>query len=308
MSILYLLKKVAATLLTAIMLLFSITHLSAEPYETKKPDEVKLNFTVISDCHIEGPDVEFTFLDTYRVFAKILCGAKKANNGNDAIVFLGDNTMNGQNIENMLFFGGVRMLRPAEEIIVAAGNHDLSNDQGEYSKFVDRFIGYSNSFLSAELTTPYFFRIINGCYFIMLSSEETTVDTMYLSDEQLLWLEDILKQADEADAPIFVISHHPADYLEDREPDELTDILKDYDNLLYFCGHTHHEISSDSIYNLNGVNCINLPRCTEWKAEGYDTGIGAQVEVYEKEILVRIRDYYDGLWLEGHEYSYPVEK
>ncbi len=308
MSFVFIIKKLVSMVITAVMLTLSVASLPAESYEAKRPNDVKLNFTVLSDCHIEGVDVEFTFTDTYKVFAKILSSAKKAEKGNDAIVFLGDNTMNGQDIENMLFFGGVNAIRPADEIIVAAGNHDLSNGEGSYDEFSKRFLGYNNAFFSDNLQKPYFHKVINGCYFIVLSSEEALVNTMYLSDEQLTWLQELLRKADEENAPIFVMAHHPADYLEGRDYYELTDILNDYDNLLYFCGHTHAEFTQNSVYTLGGVNCINLPRCTEYKTEGYDTGIGAQVELYDDEILVRIRDYYDGVWLEEYEYSYPIEK
>lgn len=307
MTLTFVFKKIIAIAITAIMLTLSISSCSGS-HTAKNPDEVKLNFTVLSDCHIEGPDVEFTFIDTYKVFTKILKDAKSVEGGNDAIVFLGDNTMNGQDIESMLFYGAVSWLKPADEILVAAGNHDLSNGEGTYAEFSERFMGYNNAFFGDGLTKLYFYKVINGCYFIVLSSEDVTVNTMYLSDGQLTWLKGLLTEADEKGAPIFVMAHHPADYLEGREYDELTDILNDYDNLLYFCGHTHAEFSAQSIYELDGVNCINLPRCTEYKTEGYDTGIGAQVEVYEDEVVVRIRDFYDGLWLDEGEYSYSIEK
>lgn len=307
MTFVYALKRLVAMAVTVIMLAFSISA-CPKSHEAKNSDDVKLNFTVLSDCHIEGMDVEFTFIDTYKVFTKILRDAKAAEGGNDAIVFLGDNTMNGQDIENMLFFGGINAVKPAENILVAAGNHDLSNGEGAYSEFVERFLGYNNAFFSDNLTKPYFYKVINGCYFILLSSEDATVNTMYLSDEQLTWLKGVLEEADKQDAPIFVMAHHPVYYLENMDYMELSEILNDYNNLIYFCGHTHYEFTAGSVYEWNGVNCVNLPRCTEWKTEDYDTGIGAQVEVYEDEILVRIRDFYDGIWLTEYEYSYPTQK
>lgn len=301
----FVLKKIIAVILSAFMLVLSFSA-APEKHEAKNPNELKSTFTVLSDAHIEGLDVEFTFIDTYKVFAKILRDAKAMDSGNDAIVFLGDNTMNGQDIENMLFFGGLNNINPAEEIIVAPGNHDISNGEGSYSEYLSRFLGYNNIFFSDGLTTPYFCKIVDGNYFIILSTEETTVDYMYITDEQIEWLKGLLEQAEEDGAPIFVMCHYPVNYLQDRDTDELSEILNDYDNLLYFCGHTHFEYSEHSVYEYNGVNCINLPRSTEWKTEGYDTGIGAQVEVYEDEVLVRIRDFYDSIWLD--EFSYPIEK
>lgn len=296
-------KKLISMALTVLMLAMSVT-LPGGFHESKNPDELKATFTVLSDTHIEGPDTEFTFIDTYKVFTKILLDAKSVKGGNDAIVFLGDNTMNGQDIESMLFFGAVNAINPADEIIVAAGNHDFSNGAGDYNEHLERYLGYNNAFFTDNLTKPYFYNVINGCYFITLSTEDATVNTMYITDEQIAWLQGLLEEADEADAPVFVMNHYPVYYLEGRGYNELSDVLNDYDNLVYFCGHTHSEYSEGSVYEYNGVSCVNLPRCTEYKTEGYDTGIGAQVEVYEDEIVVRIRDFYDGIWLD--EYSYTV--
>lgn len=308
MTISFTIRKFFSIALAAVMLTVFCISLPVKEHDVKNADEVKAVFSVLSDCHIEGVDSEFTFQETYKVFAKILRDVRKVQGGNDAVVFLGDNTMNGQHIENSLFFGTINALRPAKEILVAAGNHDFSNGTGTYEEFSKRFLGYNNAFFTENLTVPYFCKVINGCYIVVLSSEDVTVNTMYLSDTQLAWLKEVLDEAAENKAPIFVMAHHPANYLEGRQATELTDILNDYDNLLYFCGHTHSEISAGSIYNIDGVNCVNLPRCTEWKTEGYNTGVGAQVEVYEDEIVVRIRDFYDSVWLDEYETSYSVVK
>lgn len=308
MTLSYPMRKVISVIVTFVMLTVFCVSLPIEQHDVKNAEEVKTVFSVLSDVHVEGVDKEFTFQETYKVFARILRDAKKVEGGSDAVVFLGDNTMNGQHIENTLFFGLVNALRPAKEVLVAAGNHDLSNDTGTYAEFSERFLGYNNVFFSKDLTVPYFCKVINGSYFVLLSTEETTVDTMYLSDTQIEWLRGVLDEAAEKNAPIFVMAHHPADLLEGRDATELTDILNDYNNLLYFCGHTHKEFDADSIYTLDGVNCINLPRSTEWKTEGYNTGIGAQVEVYEDEVVVRIRDYYDSEWLDEYEGHYPIVK
>lgn len=307
MTMFYPLTKLISKVLTILMLFLSLTSGAGVAHEAKKPDELKTTFSVLSDCHIEGLDKEFTFIDTYKVFSRILDDASKMEGGNDAAVFLGDNTMNGQHIENLLFFGAVDTVKPAEKIIVAAGNHDLSNGEGTYEEFKQRFLGYNNAFFTDGIAEPYFYNIVDGSYIICLSSEDATVDTMYLSDTQLEWLRGLLDEASAAGAPIFVMAHHPATYLEGRDVYDLVDLLNDYDNLLYFCGHTHEEFSESSVYTVGGVNCINLPRCTEYKSEGYDTGIGAQVEVYEDEVVVRIRDFYDGKWVEGAEYTYAID-
>ncbi|MBR2417608.1 MAG: hypothetical protein IKB12_03150, partial [Clostridia bacterium] len=93
-------------------------------------------------------------------------------------------------------------------------------------------------------------------------------------------------------------------YIQNGEYTRLSDVIDDYDNLLYFCGHTHAPLSSSSVSVVNGVQQINIPKSTEHATEGYECGIGAVVEVYDGEVLLRIRDFDDGKWVEGYEYSY----
>ena len=304
MTMLYLLGKAIASVLAVLMTFLTLGSGTGESHEVKKPEEFPVVFSVLSDAHIEGLDQEFTFTKSYGVLTRVLDDVSLLGGRNDALVFLGDNTMNGQNIENLLFYGAVSSMNAADKVIVAAGNHDFSNGEGNYEEYKNRFLYYNNAFFTENLTTPYYYNVVKGCYIICLSSEDATVNTMYLSDTQLHWLKGVLDEAAEKNAPIFVMSHHPADYLEGRDSDELTDILNDYDNLLYFCGHTHIEYSESSVYTLNGVNCINLPKVTHKDENG--TGIGAQVEVYDDEVIVRIRDFYNGCYLEGQEFSYPL--
>lgn len=296
------LRKIVSMFLTIFMLLLSFTFVD-ETYQVKNPHEVKLNFTVFSDCHIEGNN-----LKTYQVLTKMLLSASKNETENDAVVFLGDNVMNGQEIESIFFYGLVDAITPAEQVVVATGNHDFGNGEGDYNTLLNRFMDYNNMFFDAELTKPYYYRVINGCYFIVLGNDDDYVNTCYLSDEQLDWLKGVLAEASESGNPIFVFNHHPIYYLEGREYYELSDILNDYENLLYFCGHTHLEMTESSFSNFDGVDTIWLPRSTEHAYEDYDSGVGVQVEVYEDEVLVRARSFYEDRWIENLEYSYPIVK
>ncbi len=275
-----------------------------DKHEAKRPDEVKTSFSVVSDCHIEGNNYE-----TFKVFTKILKDAE-ATDKKDAMVFLGDNTMNGQEIESIFFFTALRFANPADNLIVAAGNHDYSNGEGDYQEHLNRYLKYNNNVLGAKIDKPYFYKVINGCYFVVLSSEDKSVNNMYITDTQLNWLDGVLAEADSKGAPIFVFNHHPSLYVQYDRMYDLNNVLKKYDNLLYFSGHTHNALSGDTVTTIDGVNHINLPKVTEhaYGQDVYDCGIGAVVEVYENEVLLRIRDFYDGKWVEEYEYSYPIVK
>lgn len=299
MDVLNFIKHVIATVLTLIMLPVTFMMPPTDSYEAKDADKLITSFTVLSDIHIEGNNYP-----TFREFSEILKEVHNAED-NDTLVFLGDNTMNCQDIESIFFYGALKAANPADNLVIVPGNHDFGNGTGDYEMYRDRFLKYAN-FAGADIDSPYFYKVIDGCYFIVLATESDTVNDMNISDAQLQWLKGVLDEAAKTDRPIFVFNHHPINYIQNGEYTRLSDVIDDYDNLLYFCGHTHAPLSSSSVSVVNGVQQINIPKSTEHATDGYECGIGAVVEVYEDEVLLRIRDFDDGKWVEGYEYSYPI--
>ena len=297
MEVLNFVKHVIATVLTLILLPVTFIMPPTESYEAKNPDELKTSFTVLSDIHIEGNNYP-----TFQRFSKIL---KEVHNSkdNNSLVFLGDNTMNGQDIESIFFYTALKVAKPADNLVIVPGNHDFGNGTGDYEKYADRFVRYAN-FAGADLDSPYFYKVIDGYYFIVLATESDTVNGIDISDAQLAWLKGVLDEASKEDKPIFVLNHHPVDYIEYGSYTRISDVIDDYENVLYFSGHTHAELSDYSVSVVNGVQQINFPKATEYVTEGYETGVGAVVEVYENEVLLRFRDFDDGEWIEGYEYTF----
>lgn len=299
MDVLNFIKHVIATVLTLIMLPVTFMMPPTDSYEAKDADKLITSFTVLSDIHIEGNNYP-----TFREFSEIL---KEVHNSedNDTLVFLGDNTMNCQYIESIFFYGALKAANPADNLVIVPGNHDFGNGTGDYEMYRDRFLKYAN-FAGADIDSPYFYKVIDGCYFVVLATESDTVNDMNISDAQLQWLKGVLDEAAKTDKPIFVFNHYPVNYIQNGEYTKLSDVIDDYDNLLYFCGHTHAPLSSSSVSVVNDVQQINIPKSTEHATEDYECGIGAVVEVYDSEVLVRFRDFDDGKWVEGYEYSYPI--
>lgn len=295
-SILYSAKHIIATVLTLIMLPMTFMMPPTDSYEAKDPDNLKTSFTVLSDTHIEGNNYP-----TVREYSEILKAVHNSED-TDALVFLGDNTMNGQDIESIFFYGGLRAAKPAENLIIAPGNHDFGNGNGGYETYKERFIKYAN-LAGCDIDNTYYYKVVDGYYYIVLSTESDTVNDMDISDTQLQWLKSVLDEATKDNKPAFVISHYPVNYIENGESDRLSDVLNDYENVIYFCGHTHWELSDYTYSEINGVKSINLPKATEHGIEGYETSIGAVVEVYENEVLIRVRDFDDGEWVEGYEFT-----
>ena len=221
----------------------------------------------------------------------------------DAVVYTGDNVMNGQFLENLFFYSAVKAVNPAENNIVLVGNHDLGNGAGDHVKSRGDFITNNNLYLGNKIDDIYYYRVINGCYMICIATEVGDPSRFEVSDEQYLWLEGVLKEAKEADAPVFVFAHFPIRDISQGGA-KFAELLKQYNVALYAHGHYHNDLVSGNFYNWGGINSVNLPRATETK--DYEGGDGIVVEVYENEILVRGRDFIKGEWIDGLEYTYSI--
>ena len=211
--------------------------------------------------------------------------------------------MNGQELESFFFYTAVEKINPARENLVALGNHDVGNGEGDYNKLCERFLKYNSDYLGNHIEKPYYYKILNGCYMIFLATEDMSVNTAYISEEQYSWLIKLLARAEEAGAPTFIFHHHPLIMTKVIDKYILADLIRDYDNLIYFNGHTHLELGEFSFWRRDGVNTVYLPRSI---GGGYPDGDGMVVEVYPDEIIVRCRNFIDGRWLLIQEQRYPI--
>jgi len=269
----------------------------------KDPDNLKLNFSVLSDSHIET-----TNPTRYKIFARCLQDVTKNKSGNDAVIFLGDNTMNGQTLENMFFHGTASLVLKDQKVLPVVGNHDIGNGEGDYETLQNRWYSFTKAFFDLSLQHPYYYEVIDGCYFIVLGMEAQLVYDMVITEAQFNWLKNVLALAADSGKPVFVFSHYPADDACDENwnyTNRLVDMLAEYNktnDLFYFCGHTHMPLYLFwSFHTGNGFPETYLPRLTELGGEDDNeifgnSGIGIEVEVYENEVVIRGRDFYTGEW------------
>jgi 3',5'-cyclic AMP phosphodiesterase CpdA len=289
------LKDLLATVMILLTMFSPAFGSKAESYSAERPDELITSFAVVSDIHVETNHPE-----PYNSLKGVLQGIKVGKDI-DAVVYTGDNVMNGQVLEDVFFYSAVRAVMPAKNNYVITGNHDLGNGEGDYSKFRSNFILFNKLVLGNDIDELYYYKVVNGCYMIFMSSEDLCVGDYVISDEQLNWLKCVLDKAQAENAPILVFNHHPIYLVRDRDYREIAWLLQKYDNLVYFHGHYHNQLTTDSFYEWHGVDCINVPRATE--NSDYDPGSGLVVEVYEDEIVVRSRDFIKGEWMDFR-YSY----
>ncbi|MBR4727855.1 MAG: metallophosphoesterase [Clostridia bacterium] len=289
--------RTVAALLVGVLLLF-VGMTPGGQYDVRDPAACVTHFTVLSDAHIEGNN-----FPRYQVFARAMQDVKKNQSGNAAVVFLGDSTMNGKVIENLLFYGTVRAFLKNENMLPVVGNHDIGNGEDDYETLQNRWYTFTEAFFGLKLTQPYYCININGCCYIMLGTESQEVNEMCISEAQFAWLEEILWYAEDTGRPAFVFSNYPTDDVVDENgnpTDRLTMMLTDYNktnDLFCFVGHTHMPLS----FHNDGFPEIYLPRLTELGGEDdreptSHTGVGLEVEAYDTEVVLRARDFYRGEW------------
>lgn len=275
----------------------------SQPYDVTDPETCVLNLSVFSDVHVESNN-----FPRFKVFADSLRGAMQNKSGSDAFIFLGDSTMNGQSLENMIFHGTAAQILKDQKIITVAGNHDFGNENGDFNALKHRWLDYTEAFFDRKLTEPYYYDIVNGFYFIVLASEDPENSFMYMSDDQFAWLEMMLEDAARSDLPVFILAHYPSSRavpLNEDSPYDLISMLAEYNkehDVFYLCGHMHRPPSSSTIHSRSGFPETCLPRLTELDGDDREiyegSGFGEAVEVYPDRVIFRVRNFYTGEWAE----------
>ncbi len=303
------------------MLALFIFSSSSEPaaYSPIDKDNVKTSFTVISDAHIEGNNSE-----KHKAIGEFLLDTASAEMKNSALVMCGDNTMNGQTVEMSMLYGLIDKYNAVDNVLMAVGNHDIcpgEHNTGDYDSLKRRFIKYNNIFLEHKIDNLYHSTVIDGYHYIILASDKDAGTAQYISPEQLEWLDNELKSASESGKPVFLFSHWPLNNVFENvwqeghvgeQSEELYDVITKYNNrVFFFSGHLHMGIYKNDygIKDDGRITYINIPSFGSVNDDGdadiQDTGLGLQVEVYDDELTVRIRDFVNHKWTD-FEYSFDL--
>ena len=299
-------------LITMILALFIYSPVNEIATYTTSREDAEIVFTVLSDVHVEGNNK-----DKFVLFGEGIRDINSAGK-NDALIFLGDNTMNGQVLELSAFWGLLKEHNQIDNILMVTGNHDLcpsDYNTGTYEDLRDRFFDYKNEYIKAQYDdNVYYSYEINGHKFIVLGSESDAGVQEDLSDTQLEWLENELKSAEDNGKTVFLFNHYPlnntwADVWSEghirEDSDRVYEILKNAQTkILYFSGHLHMGFYDDKrevIFDDN-VTFINVAGFgvdnDVGDADIQHNGTGLQVEVYENEILIRVRNFAKHEWMD----------
>ena len=274
--------------------------------------DADLVFTVLSDVHLEGNNE-----DRFNLFGEGIRDIN-SNDANDFIVFLGDNTMNGQVVELSAFYSILDEYNTIDTFMVT-GNHDLCPSDynvGEYEDLRDRFFKYKNEYSKTQYDDSVYYGVnINDKYqLIVLGSESDAGIQEDLSDTQLTWLENELEKAENDNKIVFLFNHYPlnniwADVWSEghigEDSHRIYEMLKSSGtHILYFSGHLHmgfyddkREVVCDD--NVTFINVAGFGVDNDvGEAQNQQNGTGQQVEVYKDEIIIRVRDFAKHEWLD----------
>ena len=283
--------------LLSVVLLFTAPAQSASAIQAKEPN-AKLQFAVVADVHMET----YT-LFRFSGFAKTLQDMGTAKARQDALVLVGDNTMNGQPTEYIMLYGLLSRYNRAANTLVAMGNHDLNRGAYATPDAIARHNLFLRSYTGTVNGKPYYSKEINGYTFIVLGDEDPQEDTTaVISQAQLDWLAETLENTS-AGKPVFIFLHQSLNHTfawswggVGEQSEAIREIIEQHPNVFFFNGHLH---TARQVKQIDGVTYVNLPTLLS----GGENGIGFQVEAYENKVLLRARNYITGEWLEDCEIS-----
>lgn len=306
------LRRLVATLLS--LFIFTPIGVSIHPMAAKAPDQIRLNVSIISDGHMEGNN-----MTRFKNHGRAFLDMSRAQTPVDALVMVGDNTMNGMEIEYMFLYGLMRRHLSVENVLIAPGNHELCKENA-YEKYYKRFMDYNRAFFGYDHEHAYFSREVNGYKLIVMATEKDSKVEAYHSPEQLAWLQNELAEAAATGKPAFVFNHNPIQgKFEHKWPEgnvgpqgeQLDAILKNCGTkVFYFSGHLHMGIyeNGNGLAQEDNVTYINVPGFGEECNYGdlVDAGMGWQMEVYDTKVVLRLRNFANSTWVEEYEYTYEL--
>ncbi len=337
--------KTFLSVVTSVLCLFSSMIFGdfAATYDSQK-DGCKMNFAVISDTHVTDYTEDYHRLITLEMG---LYDMEKASDGLEALVITGDITQHGKRVQYEKVEKSFSKYTPAENIILAAGNHDMwAASKGEVRSFAESeklFIEYNKKIADRDIEKMYYSTVINGYTFIVIGSEDCLEDDPVISDEQLAWLDAELKKATADGKPVFVVSHWPFsgthglpntwngapadEVVPGLDPatggmgernDEVLAMLNSYKNVILINGHVHNGISNSmddtkygysSVEKIENVYSVSLPVYHTVTNRGrIANGMGFVFEVYDDEVIIRARSFSGGVWYTQNEFTIPVVK
>lgn len=296
-------------------------------------DDCNLVVELLSDTHLEEKEIiRQMFLKTaFRNFSR-------ASDVVDVVAITGDITNYADEPSLAKYYDIINGFGDLD-VITVAGNHDIGHagdrDKTDISREEARenFIRYRNEYTGRDDDVNYYSTYVNGYMFIILGDEVIDGghwDAISMTDEELAFLDDSLRMGTREGKPVFVLSHWPLADTNGEEtvwPDsgidpveeyDLASIFEKYSNVFYITGHMHTGVKAEALdkwygissaQKINGVTYLNLPTFGIVNSFGITgPGTGAQLEVYDDEVVFRPRNHLTNFYYANAEYHFELDE
>ena len=271
------------------------------PESEYRPAGVKLRAVLTADWHTDADPLR----DRTDILRRGLCGIA-ATSRVDAVVMAGDITNAGHIKEYRLLKRLFTVYGNARKVIPQFGNHDCRGVSiYPYYHEAEQLFEDFCRFCGKEIHAPYYLTTVNGYYFIVMGTDKLLQNTMYISPEQLEWLDRALALASTSGKPIFVVNHQapnsrngiPEKWANEggigEQSEAVEKILAKYaakNIILFISGHLHKLDAKNFEKAGENLYFLNLPSFE------YDKGQGVVMDVYEDSIELSLRSFLSGVY------------
>lgn len=284
-----------------------------EGSDYKIGDDYITEFQLVSDIHINAQG--HTHNRNFKSFLEDVVANSPKSSG---IFIAGDIADNGREDQFKNLQSIVASVPGAPTLHLSMGNHDWYNDNPnkQFEKYVSIFNPDANN--NGKI---YYDEVVDGNYYIYLGSDSRCFNDVQanLSTAQLNWLSGKLASYTERnpDKPVFILLHQsfyntvsgslPGEGWHGIVNEEaLANVLKGYNNVIMFNGHSHWVLDSKS--NMH-VGTESRPTAFNTASVAYlwtgyntvtgeheDGSEGYYVRTYDDKVLVMGRDFVNGLY------------
>ncbi|MBR3553346.1 MAG: metallophosphoesterase [Clostridia bacterium] len=278
-------------LLLSFYFVLSTLSMKPEPQTPLEPDAQKLGLALFADVHMEGNNQ-----GRFDALAHCFKNLNAWKDSTDALVLLGDNTMNGFAGEYLFLYSMLEHVNPISRYYTIVGNHDVGNStEIDFDEFAKRNLGFMQTFNAVKPEHLYYADELNGCRLIFLAPNAPESAHRTYGTAQLDFLEAQLQAAAAKGQPVFVFSHFPSSRTSDDDYDRYIDLLNSYDKIFVIVGHMHYYVRYQTVEGPQDtpeiwVPCISVLDDNE-KPNDF-TGRGFRLEVYSDRVVFRLINYY----------------
>lgn len=284
------------------------------------------SFQVVADVHIKSNDL--TEANAVNMIAG-LNDIKTMDPDTLGIMNLGDFTQSGTEAQYDGMYKIMEQYSPVsdDKVMITLGNHDVrgsnsadwNKDETVVSKYWPTakklYLDRNAKYMPNSDGRLYFDRWLGGYHFIVINTENGIKDAMYLTEEQLTWLEQTLADNASPDKPIFVMGHNAlkdthwrSNILNDfgNQDGRVKEIFAKYPQVIYMSGHVHNGFGVVEAIDRGYGTMIDLPSYNDSENGVTEDGTGYHVKIYGDCVVFKARNFRTSTWMPEYDITVKV--